>query len=242
MKPRVLGAEVLAALNGFLSDSAVRFASVVRGDTVVVSLLTGGFQTDVTGVWTPGVGYEVTIREEKVGDGLPNPRHLVAARGFVVGFFASAGVRDGPRLGVAAVMLTGKPGGGGGWDLPKVLMGRRTSLYGRGTWGLPGGIPEDRESFAKAVEREFLKETGARCTVVEKLGVGQSYRPDFGTVFFRVRLDHRDRHKITELLGGTFPEDSHDAWEMKKVSDVTGGWVNLFRPGAALRDLLASVT
>jgi 8-oxo-dGTP diphosphatase len=42
----------------------------------------------------------------------------------------------------------------------KVLMGRRTSPHGRGTWAPPGGKAEPGETDEETARRELIEETG----------------------------------------------------------------------------------
>lgn len=42
----------------------------------------------------------------------------------------------------------------------KLLLGKRKTVFGAGTWGLPGGHLEDREEMTVAAARELKEETG----------------------------------------------------------------------------------
>lgn len=55
-----------------------------------------------------------------------------------------------PRVAVAAIIVKNC----------KVLVGKRTSGYGSGTWALPGGKLEFGESLEECVRRELREETG----------------------------------------------------------------------------------
>ena len=46
----------------------------------------------------------------------------------------------------------------------KVLMGRRVSSHGRGTWAPPGGKAEPGETDEETARRELVEETGLTAT------------------------------------------------------------------------------
>ncbi len=63
----------------------------------------------------------------------------------------------------------------------KLLLGKRGSVYGAGTWGLPGGHLEYGESMKKAAARELKEETGLKANkftfvnIINDLHNGQHY-------------------------------------------------------------------
>jgi 8-oxo-dGTP diphosphatase len=52
----------------------------------------------------------------------------------------------------------------------KVLLGRRTSAHGRGTWAPPGGKAEPGETEDEAARRELAEETGLAGAVPRIVG------------------------------------------------------------------------
>lgn len=46
------------------------------------------------------------------------------------------------------------------WKNGKLLLGKRVSKHGMGTWSVPGGYLEYGESFEEGARRENLEETG----------------------------------------------------------------------------------
>ncbi|PIM98789.1 NAD(+) diphosphatase [Handroanthus impetiginosus] len=62
-----------------------------------------------------------------------------------------------PEVGVGVFLLKGK----------KVLLGRRRTTVGRGTFALPGGHLEFGESFEECAAREVKEETGLDITGTE---------------------------------------------------------------------------
>ncbi|MEK6908812.1 MAG: NUDIX hydrolase [Nanoarchaeota archaeon] len=59
-------------------------------------------------------------------------------------------IDNGPKVGVAAIVV--KDG--------KVLLGKRKSLHGNGTWSFPGGHLEFNEEVEECAKREILEEAG----------------------------------------------------------------------------------
>ncbi len=49
----------------------------------------------------------------------------------------------------------------------KLLLGKRRNIFGSGTWGLPGGHLENRESMKAAAARELEEETGLKANEFE---------------------------------------------------------------------------
>jgi 8-oxo-dGTP diphosphatase len=66
-----------------------------------------------------------------------------------------------PVVGVQAAVL----------DHGRVLLGRRSGIFGDGSWGLPGGHLEFGESFEQAASRELLEETDLVATSLRAVGV-----------------------------------------------------------------------
>jgi 8-oxo-dGTP diphosphatase len=48
----------------------------------------------------------------------------------------------------------------------RLLLGRRRGSHGADTWALPGGHPEDGETFESCARREVLEETGLTVAAV----------------------------------------------------------------------------
>jgi ADP-ribose pyrophosphatase YjhB (NUDIX family) len=66
----------------------------------------------------------------------------------------------------------------------------------KGTWGLPGGHLEFKESFEKCAQREVLEETGL-----------QLRNPTFMTCTNTV-FEHENRHYVTIFMGGLVEVDA----------------------------------
>ena len=61
-----------------------------------------------------------------------------------------------PRVGVGVFV----------WKDGKFLMGQRIGKHGQGSWSVPGGWLEHRESFEDCAKREIAEETGMEITNV----------------------------------------------------------------------------
>lgn len=61
-----------------------------------------------------------------------------------------------PRVGVGVFV----------WKDGKFLMGQRIGTHGQGSWSVPGGWLEYRESFEDCAKREIAEETGMEITNV----------------------------------------------------------------------------
>jgi 8-oxo-dGTP diphosphatase len=61
-----------------------------------------------------------------------------------------------PRVGVGVFV----------WKDGKFLMGQRIGKHGQGSWSVPGGWLEYRESFEDCAKREIAEETGMKITNV----------------------------------------------------------------------------
>jgi 8-oxo-dGTP diphosphatase len=64
-----------------------------------------------------------------------------------------------PKVGVAVLVIKDR----------KVLLGKRKSAHGQGTWSAPGGHLEFGETFEACAKRELLEETGLIAASAKKL-------------------------------------------------------------------------
>lgn len=60
----------------------------------------------------------------------------------------------------------------------KLLLGKRKNVYGAGSWGLPGGHLEYKESMKVAAKRELKEETGLSATDFEFVNLVNDTRHD----------------------------------------------------------------
>jgi len=77
----------------------------------------------------------------------------------------------------------------------KVLLGKRISAHGNGTWGPPGGLLDFGESFEECARREMLEETGLRVGQLQQVTTVNNFDA------------HEQRHGVTicmyaEYIGG----------------------------------------
>jgi len=118
--------------------------------------------------------------------GKPLLRPLVGRGGLRARLLASGTLRVGDSVrpapaadGVGVIVMRGRG----------VLVGRRLSPHGRGTWSFPGGKPEPGESPVACALRELREETGLIGTSATTIGEsidGFPSREVFHTTFVRV--------------------------------------------------------
>lgn len=71
----------------------------------------------------------------------------------------------------------------------KLLLGKRKGAHGEGSWGLPGGHLEYKESLEACALRELLEETGLKGSTATVAGVSNDIfqnQKHYVTVFMRV--------------------------------------------------------
>lgn len=64
-------------------------------------------------------------------------------------------------------------------DRGRILMELRSDF---GAWGLPGGVPDEREDIVACAERETLEETGLQVTNLVAFGFAS--KPDVGVLIY----------------------------------------------------------
>ncbi|RYP89925.1 hypothetical protein DL770_003946 [Monosporascus sp. CRB-9-2] len=88
-----------------------------------------------------------------------------------------------PRVGIAAIV----PNAEG-----KLLLGKRLSSHGSGTWHFPGGHLEFGETYFACAEREVAEETGLKVQAMRLVGVTNDVFEDAGkhyiTLFVLCRM------------------------------------------------------
>jgi ADP-ribose pyrophosphatase YjhB (NUDIX family) len=110
-----------------------------------------------------------------------------------------------------------------------VLLGRRLSPHGCGTWSCPGGKPEDGETTVDCALRELAEETGLEA---------RAPRVVFEVVdgFPESRLVYRTRFVQVDVPAGrprVREPDKTEAWQWRPWSDLPAP---LFAPIASLAD------
>ncbi|MEX0940849.1 MAG: NUDIX hydrolase [Candidatus Babeliales bacterium] len=126
---------------------------------------------------------------------------------------------DRPKVGVGVLII----------KETKILLGKRKNAHGAGTWGLPGGHLEFRESFEDCAKREVLEETG--------LEVMSSRRYSFTNDIF----EQDNKHYITIFMlvdkftgePKVLEPDKCDCWTWFDLNELPE---NLFEP---LKNLIA---
>ncbi|KAF6807907.1 Nudix hydrolase 1 [Colletotrichum sojae] len=138
---------------------------------------------------------------------------------------------DFPRVGVAAIIQR-KDG--------RVVVGKRQSSHGAGTWQLPGGHLEFGESFFECAARETLEETGLTVIPLNVAGVTNDVYGELGkhyiTIFVECRME--DESAEPKNLEPTKCDGWHwNTWQDIRDIDAassTEGSEKLFLPLANL--------
>ncbi|MFO7169011.1 MAG: NUDIX hydrolase [Chloroflexota bacterium] len=114
-----------------------------------------------------------------------------------------------PAVGVAAIVMRGE----------RVLLGRRRSGHGAGTWQFPGGHLEWGESIEACARREVLEETGLVVTGLRRGPFTNDIFADEG------------RHYVTLFVLADCPEGEPQAREPEKCDGWAWfGWGELPQP------------
>ncbi|CAF0994717.1 unnamed protein product [Didymodactylos carnosus] len=127
-----------------------------------------------------------------------------------------------PLVGVATILLSSLH--------PQcILLGRRLSSHGTGTYQLPGGHLEYGESFVNCARRELQEETNLTLNSVPKLVyVTNNLFEDIGkhyvTLFMLAQLD--DEQELLKLK--CMEPTKCDEWKWVKWTDLKQ--LNLFKP------------
>ncbi len=112
---------------------------------------------------------------------------------------------DRPKVGIGTLIFRGD----------KILLGRRLSSHGAGTWQIPGGHLEFGESFEECAVREGLEETGLtdlRAIDIVSVSNDIAYDKHYITVGVLVESKHGEP---------TSPETEHSSeWHWHDPNDL----------------------
>ena len=106
-----------------------------------------------------------------------------------------------PRVGTAVVVIVIKDN--------KVLLGRRTSSTGKGTWGLTGGKQEFGETWEQCAMRETKEESGVDICDIEYVTAVDAFMPEHGAHFAVIFM--KASHKAGEPK--ICEPDKHELWD-----------------------------
>ncbi|KAJ3959729.1 hypothetical protein N0V92_003668 [Colletotrichum tropicale] len=136
-----------------------------------------------------------------------------------------------PRIGVAAIVQR-KDG--------KIVVGKRESSHGAGTWQLPGGHLEFKESIFGCAERETLEETQLKVKASKIVGVTNDVFEELGkhyvTLFVRCEMEDEAAEPVNlepEKCSGWYWMSWDEVREIN-VKAKEGGGMKLFMPLAHL--------
>ncbi|OLN81849.1 Nudix hydrolase 1 [Colletotrichum chlorophyti] len=132
-----------------------------------------------------------------------------------------------PRVGIAAIVRR-KDG--------RIVVGKRESSHGAGTWQLPGGHLEFGESFFACAERETLEETGLKVRGIKIAGVTndvfEELRRHYITVFVWCEMESQDAEPENlepEKCSGWYWKTWQDVRDINEASKAPEG-AELFLP------------
>ena len=134
------------------------------------------------------------------------PCHFSALGTLSVLFANSSAMERKPKVGVAVII----PRDG------RILVGKRRSGKGPGTWSVPGGHLEYGETFEQCARREAREEIGVELEAVSYLHTTNDLMPQF------------DEHSVTiwmvaTAISGEITNASpreHERWEWHPLSEV----------------------
>jgi len=95
-----------------------------------------------------------------------------------------------PKVGIGVIVIKNN----------KILLGKRKSFHGEGSWGFPGGHLEFNEKLEDCAEREVLEETGIKIKNAK-----------FSTITNDI-FNNEEKHYIT-----IFMLSEHDSGEVKPM-------------------------
>lgn len=124
-----------------------------------------------------------------------------------------------PRVGVGVFV----------WKDGKFLMGKRVGKHGQGSWSVPGGWLEYRETFETCAKREIAEETGMEIDNIRFMALTNNIFPD------------EDVHSLTVWLESDWVRGEPSILEPDKFAEQ--GWYTfrtlpapLFMPWEPLRE------
>lgn len=97
-----------------------------------------------------------------------------------------------------------------------ILMGKRCSSHGSGTWGFPGGHVEFGETLTECAQREVIEETGLSITNIRK----GPYVEDF--------FSESNKHYLTVILLADYVSGEPRVLEVDKF--VEWKWISPDNP------------
>ena len=115
-----------------------------------------------------------------------------------------------PKVGVAVIVLKDD----------RILIGKRMSGVGKGTWALPGGKLEFGESWEECAKRELKEETGIEVKNLSFVYVTNDITPEYNNT-----------HYITIFMKGEYASGEVSVNEPDKIAEFQWSeWENIPHP------------